>query len=121
MRAFRSSFRCASLHSSSRALFASGPKAPKPFEIDANASVEDTLAAYEKHIVERTQHHLGYPYNLKYNHEELFPFLRYSINNLGDPYRSSNYGVHSRPFELEVSTCVSVFVLQKKKKKKNRW
>lgn len=25
-----------------------------------------------------------------------------SVNNLGDPYRSSNYGVHSRPFELEV-------------------
>ncbi len=39
---------------------------------------------------------------MKYNHEELFPFLRYSINNLGDPYRASNYGVHSRPFELEV-------------------
>jgi histidine decarboxylase len=40
--------------------------------------------------------------NLEYNHEELFPFLKYSINNLGDPYRSSNYGVHSRAFELEV-------------------
>lgn len=25
-----------------------------------------------------------------------------SINNLGDPYRSSNYGVHSRAFELAV-------------------
>lgn len=93
-----------SLSSSRSVLGGSGlpPKAPKPFEIDPNASVEETLAAFDKHIIERTGHHLGYPYNLKYNHEELFPFLRYSINNLGDPYRSSNYGVHSRPFELEV-------------------
>jgi histidine decarboxylase len=53
--------------------------------------------------------------NLKYNHEELFPFLRYSINNLGDPYRKSNYAVESRPFELEVRLfpllfCAEVFL-----------
>ena len=28
--------------------------------------------------------------------------LRYSINNLGDPFKESNYGVHSRRFEIEV-------------------
>ena len=28
--------------------------------------------------------------------------LKYSINNLGDPFIESNYGVHSRIFELEV-------------------
>ena len=85
--------------------------AHKPdFVIDPNASIEQVLADYEKHIVERTSHHLGYPYNLQYNHDELFGgsgeksqnFMRYSINNLGDPYRASNYGVHSRAFELEV-------------------
>lgn len=27
---------------------------------------------------------------------------RYSINNLGDPFDESNYGVHSRTFEIEV-------------------
>ncbi len=32
---------------------------PKPFAIDPDASVEDVLQAYEKHIIERTQHHLG--------------------------------------------------------------
>ena len=26
--------------------------------------------------------------------------LRYSINNLGDPFVESNYGVHSRSFEV---------------------
>ena len=50
----------------------------------------------------RTKYHFGYPYNLKFEHEELFPFLRFSINNLGDPFVESNYGVHSRMFEIEV-------------------
>ncbi len=27
---------------------------------------------------------------------------RFSINNLGDPFIESNYGVHSRLFEIEV-------------------
>jgi histidine decarboxylase len=32
-----------------------------------------------------------------------FRFIsRYSINNLGDPFVESNYGVHSRMFEVEV-------------------
>jgi histidine decarboxylase len=37
-----------------------------------------------------------------YNHEELYEFMKYSINNLGDPYVTSNYGVHSRQFECSV-------------------
>ena len=37
-----------------------------------------------------------------YNHEELYEFMKYSINNLGDPFVSSNYGVHSREFEVAV-------------------
>ena len=28
--------------------------------------------------------------------------MRYSINNLGDPFVPSNYGVHSRQFEVAV-------------------
>ena len=28
--------------------------------------------------------------------------MKYSINNLGDPFQESNYGVHSRKFELEI-------------------
>jgi histidine decarboxylase len=28
--------------------------------------------------------------------------MQYSINNLGDPYQTSNYAVHSRPFELAI-------------------
>jgi len=50
----------------------------------------------------RSSVQFGYPYNLVYNHEELYPFMKYSINNLGDPFVTSNYGVHSRQFETSV-------------------
>ena len=72
------------------------------FVIDENSSTHEILAQYKQHVDERTYHHFGYPYNLSYNHEELSPFLRYSINNLGDPFVESNYGVHSRAFEQSV-------------------
>lgn len=47
---------------------------------------------------------IRYPYNLRFDgtSEDLGPFLQFSINNLGDPFVESNYGVHSRQFEIEV-------------------
>ncbi|KAF0983858.1 hypothetical protein FDP41_007773 [Naegleria fowleri] len=72
------------------------------FIIQEDLPTHEILAQYKKHVEERTYHHFGYPYNLSYNHEELSPFLRYSINNLGDPFVESNYGVHSRAFEQSV-------------------
>ena len=60
------------------------------------------LETYEKLLKRRSSVHFGYPYNLMYNHEELHPFMKYSINNLGDPFVASNYGVHSRQFEVSV-------------------
>jgi hypothetical protein len=38
---------------------------PKPFVIDQHASVEEVLQTYDKHITERTQHHLGVRSSLK--------------------------------------------------------
>lgn len=63
---------------------------------------QNILDKFEEYIKERTKHHLGYPYNLDFNYEELSRFFKYSINNLGDPFNASNYGVHSRQFELEI-------------------
>lgn len=72
------------------------------FVINESLDTNIILDQYKKHIEERTYHHFGYPYNLSYNHEELSPFLKYSVNNLGDPFVESNYGVHSRAFEQAV-------------------
>jgi histidine decarboxylase len=44
----------------------------------------------------------GYPYNLDFNYGALAELQHFSINNLGDPFIESNYGVHSRQFEVGV-------------------
>lgn len=62
----------------------------------------EILQNYEERLQRRSERHMGYPYNLNYDHDELHRFLRYSINNLGDPFVPSNYGVHSREFECAV-------------------
>ena len=71
--------------------------------VDEDATtVTNILGAYDKLMARRSSVQFGYPYNLMYNHEELYPFMKYSINNLGDPFVTSNYGVHSRQFETSV-------------------
>lgn len=62
----------------------------------------EILRSYDKLLKRKSSVHFGYPYNLMYNHEELYEFMKYSINNLGDPFVTSNYGVHSRQFECSV-------------------
>lgn len=62
----------------------------------------EILDAYDKLLMSKSSVHFGYPYNLMYDHSELYSFMKYSINNLGDPFVPSNYGVHSRQFETSV-------------------
>jgi Pyridoxal-dependent decarboxylase conserved domain len=62
----------------------------------------EILAAYDQLLQSKSSSHFGYPYNLMFDYSELMPFLKYSINNLGDPFVPSNYGVHSRQFEVAV-------------------
>ena len=64
--------------------------------------VTNVLEEYKDYLHDRSAYHFGYPYNLHYDHEEIFDCMKYSINNLGDPFVESNYGVHSRKFELDV-------------------
>lgn len=59
----------------------------------------DELLLYLKN---QTYHHVGYPYNLKYDYSELYPFYSFTINNLGDPFINSNYKINSKGFEKEV-------------------
>jgi hypothetical protein len=62
----------------------------------------DILKAYDHLLRGKSSVHFGYPYNLMFDFTELSQFLKYSINNLGDPFVPSNYGVHSRQFECSV-------------------
>jgi histidine decarboxylase len=64
--------------------------------------VEEELARFLDQVQVRTDHHLGYPYNLDHDYSELLPFLRYTLINLGDPFTDSNCKIDTRKYEKEV-------------------
>ena len=45
---------------------------------------------------------VGYPCNQAFDYSELFRFLEFSINNVGDPFHSTNYRLNTMEFEREV-------------------
>jgi len=71
----------------------------------SETSLEDAknlIKEYHQHLIEKTNNHMGYPYNLDFDYTLLNELRDFSINNLGDPFIESNYGVHSRSFEIAV-------------------
>ncbi len=45
---------------------------------------------------------LGYPGAMDFDYQELFPFLDYSLNNVGDPFTATTYKLNTYSFEREV-------------------
>ncbi len=45
---------------------------------------------------------VGYPTNQAFDYSELFRFLHFSANNVGDPFHSTNYRLNTMEFEREV-------------------
>lgn len=45
---------------------------------------------------------VGYPCNQDFDFSELFRFLAFSANNVGDPFHSTNYRLNTMEFEREV-------------------
>jgi histidine decarboxylase len=45
---------------------------------------------------------VGYPCNQDYDFSELFRFLHFSANNVGDPFHGTNYRLNTMEFEREV-------------------
>ncbi len=45
---------------------------------------------------------MGYPTNQGFDFSDLFRFLEFSINNVGDPFHSTNYRLNTMEFEREV-------------------
>mmetsp|Transcript_5014 Transcript_5014/g.14462 ORF Transcript_5014/g.14462 Transcript_5014/m.14462 type:complete len:496 (+) Transcript_5014:163-1650(+) len=64
--------------------------------------VATIINAYKDKLASRTSTHMGYPYNLDFDYGPLECLQKFMINNLGDPFIESNYGVHSREFEIGV-------------------
>jgi histidine decarboxylase len=80
------------------------PPADEEALAERRAEVARLLAGFRRHLQGRSEHHLGYPVNLDIDLAPLAPFQFQAlcINNLGDPFVESNYGVHSRPMEVAV-------------------
>lgn len=69
---------------------------------DNEARVLKVIQDYKEKLESRTNTHMGYPYNLDFDYGPLECLQKFMINNLGDPFIESNYGVHSREFEIGV-------------------
>mgnify|MGYP005852368373 CR=1 FL=1 len=62
------------------------------------------LAAYAEKIDRLTPTFIGYPCSQDYDHTNLAHFLRYSLNNVGDPFADSIYRENTFEFERDVVT-----------------
>lgn len=62
----------------------------------------DRLDHLYRMLEHESAHFLGYPCNRRFDYSELDRFLAFPINNVGDPYVSSNYHLQTHAFEREV-------------------
>jgi histidine decarboxylase len=63
---------------------------------------QDRLSGFLDGIKAKTDTFLGYPVSKDFDYKELFEFLKYPLNNLGDPFTPSTWKVDTREFEREV-------------------
>ncbi|KAF9682737.1 hypothetical protein SADUNF_Sadunf05G0139700 [Salix dunnii] len=78
------------------------PEHNDEFTGDRDAYMAIVLARHRENLMDKTKYPLGYPFNLDFDYGALGQLQHFSINNLGDPFIESNYGVHSRQFEVGV-------------------
>ena len=63
---------------------------------------QQRLEELRRYIREQYRTFVGYPCRGDLDYGELVDFLRYPINNVGDPFAPSSYRVHTREIEREV-------------------
>ncbi|WP_010521317.1 histidine decarboxylase [Aquimarina agarivorans] len=65
-------------------------------------SQDQKLAHLKEQLINYREKVLGYPISSDFNFSELYPFLEFSINNIGDPFEDCNYKVQTTNLEREV-------------------
>ncbi|XP_026452753.1 serine decarboxylase 1-like [Papaver somniferum] len=79
------------------------PEANNESTEERDADMATVLAKYENYLLERVKHQLGYPKNMDLDHGTPLAWLqRFHLNNCGDPFTKSNFGLNSQQFELGV-------------------
>ncbi|KAL0393930.1 UNVERIFIED_CONTAM: Serine decarboxylase [Sesamum latifolium] len=62
-----------------------------------------TVTEFQEHLRERVSYYLGYPANHNCEHYlALSTLFQFNINNVGDPFKESDHGLHSKKFEVGV-------------------
>lgn len=77
------------------------PAARRPGTIPGD-EVEDRLRLLEHRLAARAGRLMGYPESMHFDYEPLLRFMRFNLDNLGDPYSDLLYGVNSTEIEREV-------------------
>ncbi len=66
------------------------------------AHTQDKLDRLLSQVRTAGEHQVGYPTNLRFDYSPLYPFLDYSLNNVGDPFHESNYWINTHEIERDV-------------------
>ena len=62
----------------------------------------ERLHCFLKEVEQLATSFVGYPCSQDYDYPEVTPFLRYALNNVGDPFGESIYRENTFAFEREV-------------------
>jgi len=60
------------------------------------------LVASAQNFSKSSKNSIGYPTNQDWDYSELFPFLQYSLNNVGNPFQDPIYKLNTLEYEREV-------------------
>ena len=71
---------------------------PGPLPESAQARLRELLDSFE----DMAKSQVGYPVNQDFDYSDLWPFLQYSANNVGDPFQGSNFRINTHEIEREV-------------------
>ena len=64
----------------------------------AQARLRELLDSFE----DMAKRQVGYPVNQDFDYSDLWPFLGFSANNVGDPFQGSNFRINTHEIEREV-------------------
>ncbi|WP_166385927.1 histidine decarboxylase [Polaribacter sp. 11A2H] len=70
--------------------------------MEINTVQDEQIQDLLKKVKQARDTFLGYPVSKDFDFSELNEFLKYPINNLGDPFEDSTYKVHTHEMEKEV-------------------
>ena len=66
------------------------------------AEIQGRLDRLLEEVQEAGKRQVGYPTNQDFDYSAVLPFLSHALNNVGDPFHSSNYKSNTHAFEREV-------------------